>query len=190
MARKRLVSPEFFMHEKLYDAEVASGLPLRVAFPGLWTQADKRGVFRWRPKQLKLAILPYDPIDFDAVLQALQVGGFVERYEVGGEPYGFIRSFARWQTFHHAEKESDAPAPGDTSANLRPSRPAGGANPTVAVAVAVTGSVTNAVAVGRSAGPEGPPPPARGGKPGTPGPVLDAFIADLTRQLGPRRGVQ
>lgn len=162
MARKRLISPEFFMHEALYETEARLGLPIRVAFAGLWTQADRRGVFRWRAKQLKLAILPYDPVDFEAVLEGLLNAGFIRRYVVDGEAYGHVVSFQRWQTFHHAERPSDAPSP-EGDPRPTPARPE--SNPTVAVAVAVTGSVTNAVAVGRAAGPEGPPPPAakRGG---------------------------
>lgn len=109
MARKRLVSPEFFQHGDLYDAEVASGLPLRLAFAGLWTQTDRRGLFAWKPRELKFSVLPSDPVDFARVLEALERSGFVERYEVDGKSYGRIPSFSRWQTFHKHEKPSDLP---------------------------------------------------------------------------------
>lgn len=162
MPRKRLISPEFFTHEALYEHEANTGLPLRVAFAGLWTQADRRGIFRWRPRQLKLAILPYDVCEFSAVLEALLTAEFIQRYEVDSEPYGIIPTFTRWQTFHKAENPSDAPTPDGHRASTvllhaeHPSR----------LPVAVTGTITNAVAVERSAGPEGPPPPAgRGGPP-------------------------
>ena len=56
MARRRLISPEFFTHSDLYDAEARHGLPLRLAYAGLWTVCDRRGLFRWRPRELKLAI--------------------------------------------------------------------------------------------------------------------------------------
>ena len=110
MARKRLISPEFFMHAGLFDAEEASGLPLRLAFAGIWCQTDRRGVFRWRPRELKLAVLPYDDVDFERVLAALADHDFVRPYSVDGRRYGFIPSFERWQTFHRNERQSDDPA--------------------------------------------------------------------------------
>jgi hypothetical protein len=111
MARKRLISPEFFKHGSLFDAEQSTGLPLRLAFAGLWCQADKEGRFKWRPRELKLDILPYDQTDFGAVLSALQTFGFVKAYVVDGEAFGVIPSFGKWQTFHHTERPSVLPSP-------------------------------------------------------------------------------
>lgn len=113
MPRKRIVSPQFFTHDQLYEAEQHAGLPLRLAFAGLWTQADRRGVFPWKPLQLKLAILPFDLVDFAAVLAALEAAGFVRSYVVEGRRYGVIPSFKRWQTFHRDERESRDPGPPD-----------------------------------------------------------------------------
>lgn len=117
MPRKRIVSPEFFAHADLYDAEASCRLPLRLAFAGLWCQADRRGVFTWRPRELKLACLPHDPIDFGAVLSALEEAGFVQSYWHAGRRYGVIPSFGRWQSFHHAERPSDAPGPLEADAD-------------------------------------------------------------------------
>jgi hypothetical protein len=149
MARKRLVSPEFFRHADLYEAEVASGFPLRVAFAGLWTVADRRGYFHWKPREIGIQVCPYDPHEFAEVLGALERFGFVQRYEVGGKMYGAIPSFQRWQTFHHAERPSDVPALDDASANavLTPSQPRAGlglapSQPTCSPTVTVTGTVT------------------------------------------------
>ena len=58
--RIRTVKPEFFQHEGLFDLEQFSGLPIRVAFAGLWTCCDREGRFKWRSRQLKTDILPYD----------------------------------------------------------------------------------------------------------------------------------
>lgn len=104
MARKRLVSPQFFQHGDLYDLEQSSGLPVRLAFAGLWTQADRRGIFAWKSRELKLAVLPYDEVDFDLVLWTLASGGFVQCFEVDGKRFGLIPSFADHQTFHKDEK--------------------------------------------------------------------------------------
>ncbi len=122
MARKRLISPEFYQHGDLFDAELSSALPLRVAFSGLWTQSDRRGVFVWKPRELKLAILPYDHVDFSAVLDALEAAGFVRAFAVDNRKYGVIPNFDRWQTFHLNERPSH-PAPPD----LTQTAPHGGA---------------------------------------------------------------
>lgn len=111
MPRKRFIAPEFFTHADLFDAEAASGLPLRLTFAALWCQADRRGVFPWKPRELKLACLPYDDVDFCAVLAALEAAGFVRSYVVHGRCFGVIPSFTRWQSFHKDERASDAPDP-------------------------------------------------------------------------------
>lgn len=104
MSRIRTVKPELFRHEDLFDAELASGLPLRLAFIGLFTVADCEGRFMWKPRTLKLDVLPHDIVDFAAVLNALERAGFIERYEVNGEPYGVIPSFTRHQIFQTKEQ--------------------------------------------------------------------------------------
>jgi hypothetical protein len=104
MARKRLVSPRFFKHAALYKAERASGLPLRLAYQGLWCQCDRRGLFRWEPEELKLDCLPYDQVDFEQVMWTLVQYGFVVCYDVGGKRYGFVPTFGDHQTFHRDEK--------------------------------------------------------------------------------------
>jgi len=112
MARIRTVKPEFFVHEALFDAEIECALPLRLAFAGLWTQADREGRFRWRPRALKTGILPYDEVDFAGVLEALEKYGFVRSYEADGKRYGFIPSWRRHQHINQREADSVIPAPG------------------------------------------------------------------------------
>lgn len=137
MARKRFIAPEFFTHRALYRAEKQYRLPLRVAFAGLWTQADRRGIFRWDPDALQLAILPYDRCEMTAVLDALHVTGFVRKYQVDGRAYGMVPSFATWQHFHKNEKASNAPEP--SNGWLEPST--FGLSTPVAVAVTTTTAV-------------------------------------------------
>lgn len=103
MARQRLVKPEFFQHEELHRAELVSALPLRVAYIGLWCQADRRGLFAWKPGRLKLNILPFDTVDFSSVLDALESAGFVRSYVVDGQRFGCIPAFAKHQSFHVRE---------------------------------------------------------------------------------------
>ena len=64
MARIRTVKPDLFRHEALYELEIETGLPIRFSFAGLFTTCDRRGRFKWKPRQLKLDVLPYDNLDF------------------------------------------------------------------------------------------------------------------------------
>jgi hypothetical protein len=141
MARKRLNSPEFYTHKLLFTAEKKSRLPIRVAFSGLWTQSDRRGIFRWKPDDLQLAILPYDKCEMSKVLDVLAEYGFVVRYEVDGRSYGIIPTFTRWQTFHIHERPSKDPAPPETWLNTVLARCQHGANTPVAVTVTGTSTV-------------------------------------------------
>lgn len=109
MARIRSIKPEFFRHEELYDAEKESGLPLRVAFAGLFTVADREGRFRWKPRTLKFDILPWDDVDMNAVLIALIKYGFIKHYMVEGKAYGWIPSFKDHQVINNKEGKSSLP---------------------------------------------------------------------------------
>jgi len=172
MARKRMIAPEFFIHGALYDLEERTRLPVRLAYAGLWTQADRAGRFVWKPRELKLAILPYDPVDFAAVLEALVAGGFVKRYVVDGKEYGWIPSFACHQTFHKNESASKLPpypgeAPCDDGAEAGQGPTDGGTQhgamdghapsspgATRSVTVTVTDAVTDAASAGAAAATE------------------------------------
>ena len=108
MARIRSIKPEFFIHEELSKLSPL----IRLAFQGLWCQADKAGRLEDRPVRLKVQILPYDDVDFEAVLDALVGAKFVQRY-VGpdGRVYLQIRSFLKHQRPRPDEPESQIPAP-------------------------------------------------------------------------------
>ena len=97
MARIRTIKPEFFRHESLYEAERETELPLRIAFAGIWSAADREGRFRWSPRQLKLDCLPYDELDFSRVLDALATRGFIVKYAVDGKEYGHVPSWSKHQ---------------------------------------------------------------------------------------------
>ncbi len=57
-------------NKKLFDRELESGLPLRLAYMGLQAVSHKVQ-FLWNPPLLKSTLLPYDDIDFDKILQEL-----------------------------------------------------------------------------------------------------------------------
>lgn len=119
MARIRTIKPEFFRHEGLFDLEERTGLPMRLAFAGLWTQADREGRFKWRPRTIKSQVLPFDAVDFATMLDALAQAGFVQKYQVDGEQYGVITSWSKHQAINHRESQSEIPPP-ETSSTCAP----------------------------------------------------------------------
>lgn len=110
MARIRTIKPEFFRHEGLYEAEINYKLPLRISFAGLWTACDREGRFKWKPRALKLDVLPYDELDFSRVLDALLTCGFIVKYEKDGEDFGCIPSWHTHQVINNRESESILPS--------------------------------------------------------------------------------
>lgn len=124
MARIRTIKPEFFRHEELFEAEKASGLPLRIAFAGMFTVCDRDGRFKWQPRVLKLDVMPFDDVDFAAVLDALADHGFIEKYSVDGCTYGHIPSWSKHQHVNQREPESTIPAPDEDSARTCKNIPA------------------------------------------------------------------
>lgn len=115
MARIRTIKPDFFRHEGLFEADQQSGLPLRLAFAGLWTAADREGRFKWQPRQLKLDCLPYDDINFGVVLDALVHHGFIVKYSEDSENYGYIPSWNKHQHVNTREAQSSLPSPTDAN---------------------------------------------------------------------------
>lgn len=147
MARIRTVKPELFKHSCLYKAEKETGLPLRLAFIGLFGACDKEGRFKWRPDELKLDIFPYDDIDMNAVLDALHFYGFIKQYALVtgsslpsdgfvtdqfgretdpfGQPtnvYGCIPSWKMHQRVRNDEAKSNLPPFDDENCRSIPSK--------------------------------------------------------------------
>jgi hypothetical protein len=113
--RIRTIKPEFYLHEGLFELERESGLPIRLAFTGLWCAADREGRFKWEPRKIGVQILPYDAVDFLRVLDALITRGFVRKYSVDSVEYGWIPSFTRHQVINNRERPSDLPEPTDSN---------------------------------------------------------------------------
>lgn len=120
--RIRTVKPGFFLNAELYDAEIETGLPIRLAYIGLWCVADREGRFRWRPRELKVQIFPHDDLDFSRVLHACLTRGWVEKYASQGEEFGWIPSFKRHQVINNRESDSVLPDPCDSTTSTRAPR--------------------------------------------------------------------
>tara|TARA_R110000868_G_scaffold228591_1_gene481547 strand:+ start:561 stop:1205 length:645 start_codon:yes stop_codon:yes gene_type:complete len=108
--RIRTVKPEFFVHAEIADLEREIGLPVRLAYIGLWCAADRDGKFKWNPRRLGVQILPYDNVDFEAIMDTLEGAGFIEKYEVGDNTYGCVPSFPRHQVINNREPDSLIPS--------------------------------------------------------------------------------
>lgn len=111
MGRARMIYPQLFTHEALFDAEQASGLPLRLVFVGLLTVADREGRFEVRPRRIKSDVDPYGETDIGRCIEELTDAGFLVRYTVDEHDYAVIPSFLRWQRPHPREAKSKIPRP-------------------------------------------------------------------------------
>lgn len=119
MARIRTIKPEFFRHEKLQDIERETpGKHPMLVFAGLFTVSDKLGRFEWRPRTLKLDILPFLDFDMGETLEILEKNGFVKKYEVNGEFYGFIPTFSDHQRITGKEALSPCKYPDPDKGNI------------------------------------------------------------------------
>lgn len=110
MGRIRTVKPELFRHEELFNLEKSTGLPVRIAWVGMFSVCDREGRFRWKPRELKLDVLPHDEIDFEKVLHALVRGGFLIHYRIDGKEFGCIPTFKSHQIINNKEKPSQIPS--------------------------------------------------------------------------------
>jgi len=111
MGRIRTIKPEFFKHSGLFDLEQQTELPTRLAFAGLFTCCDREGRFKWRPRELKIDVLPYDECDFERVLDALASRGFIVKYASGDQFFGYIPTWHRHQFVNNKESASTLPNP-------------------------------------------------------------------------------
>lgn len=112
MARIRTIKPEFFRHEGLQDLEREHpGSYVMLTFAGLWTLCDKAGRFEWRPRTIKLDVLPFLDFDMGSTLMLLERFSFVSRYVHEGKEYGFIPSFTDHQRINGKEAQEPAKYP-------------------------------------------------------------------------------
>lgn len=79
-----------------------------LVFAGLFGHCDKAGRFPWKPRQLKLDILPFLQFDMAEALAVLEQAGQIARYSIAGAEYGWIPTFQDHQAI--GGKEAAAPA--------------------------------------------------------------------------------
>lgn len=109
MARIRSIKPEFFIDEDLQDLEADHpGAYCMMVFAGLWGHCSKDGVFEYKPRTLKLHILPFLPFELVDTLSLLEDAGFIRRFSVDGKEYGYIPTFGKHQRISGKEAQ-DSP---------------------------------------------------------------------------------
>ncbi|MFA6977615.1 MAG: hypothetical protein WC194_12980 [Mesotoga sp.] len=103
--RTRYIKPGFFKDDKLCELPPLA----RILFEGLWCLADREGRLEYRPKRIKIEILPYDDCNVEELLGLLE-SEFIYRYSVDGIEYVQIRNFTKHQR-PHPNEEGICPAP-------------------------------------------------------------------------------
>ena len=107
MARSRNIKPGFFQNEQLGELSPIE----RLAFIGMWTIADFKGCLEFRPKRLKVQLMPYDDCDFENIAINLDKSGLIRNYSVQGQRYIKIINFTRHQNPHKNEREAGSDVP-------------------------------------------------------------------------------
>ncbi|MFX9523435.1 hypothetical protein ABTO55_08380 [Acinetobacter baumannii] len=107
MARARNIKPSFFTNDELGDVNPLA----RLLFIGMWTIADFKGCFEYKPKRLKVQLLPYDDCDIEELVTDLEKSGFISKYTVQGRQYIKALNFTKHQNPHKNERESGSEIP-------------------------------------------------------------------------------
>jgi hypothetical protein len=194
MPRIRSVKHQFFLSLKVASVPRDA----RLLFIGLLTLADREGRLEDQPQRIRVQLFPYDEdISRDSVeklLNSLEEGSLIQRYEAKGEEYIQIKGFTKHQHCHVNEPKSTLPAPTEKSTVRAPDKHDGGTVPTpedsggdggleIGSGIRRDGGVGEAsasAAVASSASGEAKPKPsATKGKRKPPMLVDDAFIDEL-----------
>lgn len=100
MARKRMISPNFWTDEKLGECTISE----RLLFMGLISNSDDEGYGRANPKLIKSVIFPYDTdlrvSDIDKWLSHLGMLNLIVLYTYREQTYYFIPNFLKHQTIN------------------------------------------------------------------------------------------
>lgn len=107
MARSRNIKPAFFTDDKLGDLEPI----VRLVFIGMWTIADFRGCIEYRPKMMKVQLIPYDNHDITNIVNILEQARLIRMYSGGEKNYIKIVNFERHQNPHKNEREAGSSIP-------------------------------------------------------------------------------
>ncbi len=107
MARSRNIKPAFFTNDDLGELKPLA----RLLFIGLWTIADHKGCFEYKPKRLKVQLLPYDDCDIEQLVISLEKSRFISIYSVQDQQYGKVLNFSKHQNPHKNERDKGSDIP-------------------------------------------------------------------------------
>lgn len=93
MARIRSQHPGQWTDEDFVEMSIMA----RLLCLGIRNEADDYGCFEWKPKRLKMRLLPADSCDVDELLSEMEQCNQIKSYEVDGKKYGAIRNFCKYQ---------------------------------------------------------------------------------------------
>lgn len=99
MARKRMISPNFWTDEKVGECSIQE----RLLFMGLISNADDEGYGRANPKLLKSLIFPYDDLkitDLEKWLFNLNKLHLVVLFKYEEQSYYYLPNFLKHQTIN------------------------------------------------------------------------------------------
>lgn len=107
MARSRNIKPSFFQNDTLGELDPLA----RLLFIGMWTIADFKGCIEYRPKKIKVALLPYDDCDIEQLTNNLEQSGFIAIYSVNDAKFIKVLNFEIHQNPHKNEREAGSKIP-------------------------------------------------------------------------------
>ena len=114
MARARNIKPSFFTNDELSELEPLA----RLLFIGMWTIADYKGCFEYKPKRVKVQLLPYDDCDVEQLAINLDKSGFISIYSVHDQLYVKVLNFDKHQNPHKNERDKGSEIPDITEADF------------------------------------------------------------------------
>lgn len=84
---------------------------------GLWMLADSKGRFEYKPRSMKLDILPFLDYSIQGTLDILEAAKFIRTYEVNGQKYGSIPTFTEHQRITGKEATEGEKFPAEPNLN-------------------------------------------------------------------------
>lgn len=114
MARARNIKPSFFNNDELAELDPLA----RLLFIGMWTIADFKGCFEYKPKRVKVQLLPYDDCDIEQLSINLDKSGFISIYSVQDQLYVKVLNFDKHQNPHKNERDKGSDVPDISEADF------------------------------------------------------------------------
>ena len=100
MPRKRMISPEFWSDEKIFELSMTA----RLLYIGIWNFANDYGVIKSNPKRIKALVFPSDNIDISVHLKELTELELIKYFD--SDNYIYIPNWDKYQKFHGIHRDN------------------------------------------------------------------------------------